>query len=75
MGSRRIVPPAGPPTTEPPTTPPPTGTCPAPWNASTVYVGGATALVDGVVWTARWWTLGDKPFASQGPSTAGLPCA
>lgn len=65
-----------PPPTEPPTTPPPTGTCPAPWNASTVYVGGATALVDGVVWTARWWTLGDKPGASQwGPWTAGLPCA
>ncbi|MGP7959723.1 glycosyl hydrolase family 18 protein [Sanguibacter sp. A247] len=64
------------PTTTPTPTLPPAGECPAPWNASTVYVSGATVLVGETVWTARWWTQGDTPGASQwGPWTAGASCS
>lgn len=66
--------PTTPPVTTPPTTPPP-GACPAPWNATTAYTSGAKVTVDGNVWTARWWTQGEKPGASQwGPWTPGQPC-
>lgn len=51
-----------------------TGTCAAPaWAATTVYTGGALVSHAGHTWTARYWTQGNTPGASEwGPwSDAG----
>ncbi|MFB7476903.1 chitinase [Kitasatospora sp. NPDC056184] len=63
------TPPTTPPTT-PPSTPPSTpptspGTCvDPPWNAGTVYVGGAKVSYQGHKYHAKWWTLNENPTAS-----------
>ncbi|SDU53443.1 glycosyl hydrolase family 18 protein [Jiangella alkaliphila] len=42
------------------------GDCTAPaWSASTVYVGGNQVSHNGHHWTARHWTQGDTPAASE----------
>ena len=51
--------------TPPPTNPPPSGGCPAAWSASTVYNGGQTATYNGHKFTARYWTQGDTPTATE----------
>ena len=41
-----------------------TSTCSADaWSASSVYLGGQRASVNGAVYEARWWTQGDNPSA------------
>jgi chitinase len=66
-----------PPTTAPPTTAPPTGgSCGgvAPWSPTTTYTGGMTASYNGDKWTAKWWTLNDKPGGPAGVWTDNGPC-
>ncbi|GMA22568.1 hypothetical protein GCM10025864_03270 [Luteimicrobium album] len=50
--------------TDPGTTDP--GDCSATaWDATKVYTGGDTVSYDGKIYTAQWWTQGDKPGAEQ----------
>ena len=66
-----------------PSTPPATPPSPAPipatptdapaWSAGSVYTAGMTASVGGVVYKANWWTQGNDPSASSGPSGSGQP--
>ena len=42
------------------------GTCAAPaWSASSVYTGGAKVSHAGHTWSARYWTQGNTPGASE----------
>jgi len=36
-------------------------TCGDPWNAGTVYNGGAVVSYNGRKWQAQWWTQGEAP--------------
>ena len=71
---------ASPPPTTPPPPPPaptppapaPTGSC-APWVATTAYNGGATVTRNGVTYVANWWTQGNDPATSNGPTGSGQP--
>ena len=47
--------------------------CAAAWNASAVYLAGATASVAGVNYKANWWTQGNNPTTSSGPAGSGQP--
>jgi chitinase len=47
-----------PPTRVPATNPPSGGTCAAPYNNATAYVGGNVVSYNGHNWTAKWWTQG-----------------
>jgi vibriolysin len=37
------------------------------WNASTVYVNGDRASINGQVYQAKWWTQGQNPSAGTDP--------
>ena len=37
----------------------------ADWNSTAVYVGGDTVSYQGKTYTAKWWTTGEAPGASQ----------
>ena len=63
--------PAPPPPTPTPPAPAPTG-C-APWSASTAYNAGATVTENGVTYKANWWTQGNDPATSNGPTGSGQP--
>ena len=60
-----------PPPTPTPPAPAPTG-C-APWSASTAYSAGATVTENGVTYKANWWTQGNDPATSNGPTGSGQP--
>ncbi len=47
--------------------------CFSPWSASTAYTGGQTASLNGTNYTANWWTQGNSPATSSGPSGSGQP--
>ena len=34
------------------------------WDRNTVYVKGDQAMYEGELYTAKWWTKGDKPSQS-----------
>jgi len=54
--------------------PPPPAPNEAPaWLTGSVYTAGMTATVNGVVYRANWWTLGNDPTTSSGPSGSGQP--
>ena len=44
-------------------TPPAGGQCGgvAAWTSAVAYVGGQTAVYNGHLWTAKWWTQADIP--------------
>ena len=42
------------------------------WDAAAIYTQGDTVVVDGVTYTAQWWTRGEDPRTSVG---VGLPWA
>lgn len=47
----------------------------AAWSATTVYTGGQKVSYNGAQWTAKWWTQGDTPGASEsGPWGTGAAC-
>ena len=47
--------------------------CAAAWSASTVYTAGQQASENGVLYQANWWTEGNDPATSSGPSGSGQP--
>jgi hypothetical protein len=55
------------------TTPPPSGGANA-WAADKVYVGGDSACYNGATYTAKWWTMGEKPGAAEVWGAAGGAC-
>ncbi len=61
-----------PPPPAPTPAPPPSGSC-APWVATTAYNGGATVTRNGVTYVANWWTQGNDPATSNGPTGSGQP--
>src|SRR4051812_3762163 len=61
------------PTPTPTPAPTPTGTCAAPWNSTTAYNGGAQVSLNGVNYTAAFWTQGQSPATNSGPSGSGMP--
>ena len=58
------TPTAAPQPTAAPTQPPVTGE--TTWSESTIYNTGDTVVVNGVTYTAQWWTRGENP-AKTGP--------
>ncbi len=50
-----------------------TPACASPWSASAAYTGGNTASVGSGNYTANWWTQGNNPTTSNGPSGSGQP--
>ncbi|HWK90661.1 MAG TPA: glycosyl hydrolase family 18 protein [Luteimicrobium sp.] len=61
--------PTTPPTspTTPPTSPttPPASCATTAWSSTTVYTGGQKVSYNGSVYQAKWWTLNEKPGASE----------
>ncbi|MDE2316569.1 MAG: carbohydrate-binding protein [Xanthomonadaceae bacterium] len=47
--------------------------CAAAWNASTAYSGGAVVSENGTNYVANWWTQGNDPATSSGPTGSGEP--
>jgi chitodextrinase len=46
----------------------PTSHDPTAWSAASVYTAGMTAIEDGVIYQAKWWTQGNDPaHNSSGP--------
>lgn len=39
--------------------------CAAAWSAGTAYPGGSTVSYQGSEYTAKWWTQGEQPGASE----------
>ena len=61
------APPPPPPTAASPAPPPSSsGSCWAPWNAGSIYTGGATVSYQGKNWRAAWWTQGEDPASHTG---------
>jgi chitodextrinase len=47
--------------------------CAAAWSATTAYSGGSVASENGTNYLANWWTQGNDPATSSGPSGSGQP--
>jgi chitodextrinase len=47
--------------------------CAAAWNAATAYGGGSVASENGTNYLANWWTQGNDPASSNGPTGSGQP--
>src|SRR6266704_3296150 len=47
--------------------------CAAAWTSTTVYTAGQQASENGINYTANWWTQGNDPASSSGPSGSGQP--
>jgi chitodextrinase len=48
-------------------------TCAAPWNSTSVYTAGMTASLNGINYTANFWTQGQSPATNNGGSGSGQP--
>ena len=48
-------------------------TCAAPWNSTSIYTAGMTASVNGVNYTANFWTQGQNPATNNGGPGSGQP--
>jgi chitodextrinase len=48
-------------------------TCAAPWSSTTVYTGGMQASVNGVNYTANFWTQNQNPTTNNGGPGSGQP--
>lgn len=48
-------------------------TCAAAWNSTSVYTAGMTASVNGVNYTANFWTQGQNPTTNNGGPGSGQP--
>ncbi|QLG89395.1 S8 family serine peptidase [Chitinibacter bivalviorum] len=58
-----------------PSTAPTNPSCPA-WSASVAYTGGKCVSFNGQTYTAKWWTMGEQPGATQwGPWLASTAAA
>jgi len=48
-------------------------TCASPWNSTSVYTAGMTASLDGINYTANFWTQGQSPATNNGGPGSGQP--
>src|SRR4026209_259328 len=48
-------------------------TCASPWNSTSVYTAGMTASLNGINYTANFWTQGQSPATNNGGPGSGLP--
>src|SRR4029078_6128210 len=48
-------------------------TCASPWNSTTVYTAGMTASLNGINYTANFWTQGQNPSTHNGGPGSGQP--
>ena len=48
-------------------------TCASPWNSTSVYTAGMTASLNGVNYTANFWTQGQSPATNNGGPGSGQP--
>lgn len=47
--------------------------CAAAWSAAIAYGGGSVASENGTNYLANWWTQGNDPATSNGPTGSGQP--
>ena len=48
-------------------------TCAAPWNSTSVYTAGMQASLNGINYTANFWTQGQSPATNNGGPGSGQP--
>ena len=48
-------------------------TCPAAWNSTSVYTAGMTVSLNGIKYTANFWTQGQNPSTNNGGPGSGQP--
>ena len=48
-------------------------TCNAPWNSTSVYTGGMKVSLNGINYTANFWTQGQSPATNNGGPGSGQP--
>lgn len=48
-------------------------TCAAPWSSTSVYTAGMTASLNGINYTANFWTQGQNPSTNNGGPGSGQP--
>src|SRR5215204_5709428 len=48
-------------------------TCASPWNSTSVYTAGMTASLNGINYTANFWTQGQSPATNNGGAGSGQP--
>ena len=48
-------------------------TCNPPWNSTSVYTGGMKVSLNGINYTANFWTQGQSPATNNGGPGSGQP--
>src|SRR4026209_151680 len=48
-------------------------TCASPWNSTSVYTSGMTVSLNGIKYTANFWTQGQNPSTNNGGPGSGQP--
>src|SRR5215203_1016683 len=48
-------------------------TCNAPWSSTTAYTTGMKVSLNGINYTANFWTQGQSPATNNGPAGSGQP--
>jgi chitodextrinase len=48
-------------------------TCAPAWSSTQVYTGGTQASLNGINYTANFWTQGQNPSTNSGPAGSGQP--
>src|SRR3954447_16099289 len=48
-------------------------TCASPWTSTSVYTAGMTASLNGINYTANFWTQGQSPATNNGGPGSGQP--
>ena len=48
-------------------------TCASPWSSTSVYTAGMTASLNGINYTANFWTQGQNPSTNNGGAGSGQP--
>src|SRR5689334_22138495 len=48
-------------------------TCPAAWNSTSIYTAGMTVSLNGIKYTANFWTQGQNPSTNNGGPGSGQP--
>lgn len=48
-------------------------TCPSPWVSTSIYTSGMTVSLNGVKYTANFWTQGQNPATNNGGPGSGQP--
>ena len=48
-------------------------TCNSPWNSTSVYTAGMKVSLNGINYTANFWTQGQSPATNNGGAGSGQP--